>query len=420
MSNENKLPSVITDLKPADCNPRIITPEALDGLKSSVAEFGDIGGIVFNVRLGCLVAGHQRVAALREKFGDGLTIQPDGFGNGRIDTAAGPFGVRFVDWDDTRTRAAMLVANNPEIQGDWTDAAADMLDRLHEEAGDMFAAMKFDRLLVDLRKCGAGQTDEADAEPQINRADELNAKWNVVLGDLWQIGRHRLLCGDSTEPDAVSRVLSDEKPILMVTDPPYGVNYDPAWRADAGVNHNTKKLGTVENDDRADWTTAWDLFPSDVAYVWHAGLKAAVVEASLTRSRFLLRSQIVWVKDRFALSRGDYHWQHEPCLYAVRKNATGHWAGDRSQATVWSIPARDDDGHGHGTQKPLECMARAIRNHYGDVYEPFAGSGTTLVAAENLGRTCYAIELNPPYCAVILDRMKTAFPNLEIKRVYNH
>lgn len=158
MSTESNLPAVITDLKPADCNPRIITPEALDGLKSSVAEFGDIGGIVFNVRLGCLVAGHQRVAALREKFGDGLTIQPDGFGNGRIDTSAGPFGVRFVDWDETRTHAAMLVANNPEIQGDWTDAAVAMLDRLHENAGDMFAAMKFDPLLASLRKELDGMT----------------------------------------------------------------------------------------------------------------------------------------------------------------------------------------------------------------------------------------------------------------------
>lgn len=152
MSNENKLPTSIKDLKPAECNPRIITPEALDGLKSSVSEFGDIGGIVFNVRLGCLVAGHQRVAALREKFGDGLTIEPDGCGNGRIDTAAGPFGVRFVDWDETRTRAAMLVANNPEIQGDWTDAAADMLNRLREESGDIFAAMKLDGLLLSVQK----------------------------------------------------------------------------------------------------------------------------------------------------------------------------------------------------------------------------------------------------------------------------
>lgn len=165
MSNENKRPAVITDLKPADCNPRIITHEALDGLKSSVAEFGDIGGIVFNVRLGCLVAGHQRVAALREKFGDGLTIQPDGFGNGRIATAAGPFGVRFVDWDEIRTRAAMLVANNPEIQGDWTDAAADMLDRLHEEAGDMFAAMKFDRLLASLPEPSNGEVRLQSIQP---------------------------------------------------------------------------------------------------------------------------------------------------------------------------------------------------------------------------------------------------------------
>lgn len=193
----------------------------------------------------------------------------------------------------------------------------------------------------------------------------------------------------------------------MVTDPPYGVEYDPKWRADAGVNKNDKKLGEVLNDDRADWMEAWALFPGDVAYVWHAGKFTAVVSDSLAAAGFEMRSQIIWAKDRFALSRGDYHWQHEPCWYAVRQTGKGHWAGDRSQSTIWKIKSRDDDGVGHGTQKPVECMRRPIENNSSPgqaVYEPFSGSGTTIIAAEQTGRCCYAIELNPAYVDVAIKR----------------
>ena len=193
----------------------------------------------------------------------------------------------------------------------------------------------------------------------------------------------------------------------MVTDPPYGVDYDPTWRAKAGVNRNPDKQGSVENDGRADWRAAWVLYPGDIAYVWHAGRFASVVQASLDASGFAIRSQIIWAKDRFALSRGDYHWQHEPCWYAVREKKTGHWAGDRSQTTLWQIAAREDTGHGHGTQKPVECMRRPIENNSerGEaVYDPFVGSGTTIIAAEMTGRSCHAIEINPAYVDAAIAR----------------
>ena len=122
----------------------------------------------------------------------------------------------------------------------------------------------------------------------------------------------------------------------------------------AGVNLNKAKLGKGANDDRADWREAWALFPGSVAYVWHAGRHASTVQESLEATGFEVRSQIIWAKDRFALSRGHYHWQHEPCWYAVR--GTAAWHGDRKQSTLWQIAARDDHGHGHGTQKPVECM----------------------------------------------------------------
>ena len=226
-----------------------------------------------------------------------------------------------------------------------------------------------------------------------------------VLGDVWILGRHRLVCGDCTDADTVAKCLDGVKPHLMVTDPPYGVEYDPSWRAKAGVNKNTEKMGVVENDGRADWSEAWVLFPGDVAYVWHGGLHSSTVAESLETAGFSVRSQIIWSKDRFALSRGDYHWQHEPCWYAVKNK--GHWAGDRKQSTIWNIKSRDDSGHGHSTQKPVECMKRPIENNSSPgqaVYEPFSGSGTTIIAAEMTGRACYAIELNPTYVDVAVKR----------------
>jgi DNA modification methylase len=194
----------------------------------------------------------------------------------------------------------------------------------------------------------------------------------------------------------------------MVTDPPYGVEYDPSWRNETGVSA-TSRTGKVTNDDRADWREAWALFPGDVAYVWHADRQAAVVQASLEANGFAIRCQLVWAKPRFVLGRGDYHWQHEPCWYAVRKGATGHWQGARDQATLWTIGRADeeDDATRHGTQKPVECVRRPIVNNSeaGDaVYEPFAGSGSTLIAAETTGRRCYAIEIEPAYCDVVIER----------------
>jgi DNA modification methylase len=194
----------------------------------------------------------------------------------------------------------------------------------------------------------------------------------------------------------------------MVTDPPYGVDYDPTWRRRAGVNQNTQKLGIVTNDDRADWTEAWQLFPGDVAYVWHAGLHANTVQQSLVQAGFIPRAQIIWAKDRLVLSRGDYHWQHEPCWYAVRDGASAHRTDDRTQTALWAIPARDDDGHGHGTQKPVACMQQPMANHLAaDVYDPFAGSGSTLIAAEALRRRCFAIEIEPRYVQIAVDRWET-------------
>src|SRR5262249_41373560 len=139
------------------------------------------------------------------------------------------------------------------------------------------------------------------------------------LGDIWQLGNHRVGCGDATSAADVSPVLAGPVPDLMNTDPPYGVSYDPSWRARRKVNSGNLAAGKVLNDDCADWRAAYALFPGDVAYVWHGALHGDVVAAGLAACGFWLRAQIIWVKQHFALGRGDYHWQHETCWYAVRE-----------------------------------------------------------------------------------------------------
>jgi DNA modification methylase len=218
----------------------------------------------------------------------------------------------------------------------------------------------------------------------------------------------------------------------MVTDPPYGVEYDPNWRNAVSKQHS-KRTGRVLNDDRDDWRAAWELFNGDVAYVWHASTHMESVARSLKKCGFLIRSQLIWAKPRFAIGRGEYHWQHECCLYATREDGGGcpsdvpgycegydacwysvreakksHWQGSRKMSTLWSIDfAGQDMKTTHGTQKPVACMRRPIVNNSkrGDaVYEPFCGSGTTLIAAESEGRICYAVELNPGYVDMAVRR----------------
>ena len=182
------------------------------------------------------------------------------------------------------------------------------------------------------------------------------------------------------------------------------MSYDPAWRNRAGRSA-TKRTGKVLNDDRADWREAWALFPGEVAYVWHGALHATTVAESLDACGFAIRSQIIWAKERLVLSRGDYHWQHEPCWYAVREKGKGHWNGDRKQTTLWQIPSRDQDAATvHGTQKPVECMRRPMLNNSAPgqaVYEPFSGSGTIDHRRRDLRpHLASSMELDPAYVDV--------------------
>jgi len=233
------------------------------------------------------------------------------------------------------------------------------------------------------------------------------------LGDLWICGAHRVLCGDATSKTEVNALLQYASPVLLVTDPPYGVSLDPLWREEAGLGKQ-RQVGKVANDDRVDWTSALELFPGDVAYVWHAGIYAAEVASSLNAIGFVVRPQIIWAKQHFTMSRGDYHWQHEPCWYAVRAGKSSGWSGDRTQSTVWEVANlnpfggdRSEEATGHGSQKPLEVIRRPILNNSRvgkAVYDPFLGSGTPLIAAELTNRVCLGVDIEPRYVDLAVKR----------------
>jgi hypothetical protein len=212
----------------------------------------------------------------------------------------------------------------------------------------------------------------------------------VQRGDVWLMGDHRLMCGDSTMAEDVKRLLASAVPHLMVTDPPYGVKLKPERRGE--VLGRPRIPRGVMNDDRADWREAYALFPGDVAYVFHSSIRPEIVIAGLESVGLERRDDIAWVKSQFVLGLGHYQQQYESCWYATRNGRQSHWNEQRDQSNVWFINSNQDGRDNrtiHGTQKPVECMLRPIENSSqpGDgVYDPFVGSGTTIIAAE-LGQT---------------------------------
>ncbi len=326
-----------------------------------------------------VIAGHGRLAAARKLAMSEVPV------------------IAITGLSEIQRRQLMLADNRIALNAGWdAELLALELTDLKSMGADLsvlgFAKGELAKALTPADS--RGLTDEDDV-PALAEATVS------APGDVWCLGSHRIICGDSTNAETVQQLLDGAVPVLMVTDPPYGVNYDPEWRHRSGINHSSR-VGKVENDERADWAQAWALFPGTIAYVWHGALHAGTVAASLEREGFTIRAQIIWAKERLVIGRGDYHWQHEPCWYAVRSK--GNWMGDRKQTTLWTISSKDQDAETvHGTQKPVECMRRPIVNNTapGDaVYEPFLGSGTTLIAAESVGRVCYAVELSPAYVDV--------------------
>jgi DNA modification methylase len=324
------------------------------------------------------------------------------------------------EWTPVQVKAFRLMVNRSVSWADWND------ELLASELQEIQAA-DFD---LGLTGFDPGEIDELLAiedDDRANAAPPLPESSVSKLGDLWVLGSHRVLCGDATSPEAVPRLLDGRKPLLMVSDPPYGIELDSEWRDRAGLNsrgpaeasymkHRTEghTQTTISGDTRADWSEAFALVPSlEVAYVWHASVFTREVLDGLLRIGFLYPQQIIWNKGRSVLSRTHYWWAHEPCWFVRKKNAP--WFGKAGEnSTIWESPSpkmimggSGEEKFDHPTQKPVELMRRPILNHLrrGElVYDPFLGSGTTLAAAETTERTCYGLELDPRYVDVVIER----------------
>ncbi|MGE0575362.1 MAG: site-specific DNA-methyltransferase [Reyranella sp.] len=373
-------------LKPYKNNARTHSEEQVAQIAASIREWGWTQPILVDEKGGVL-AGHGRL----------LAAQSLGIDEVPVIVARG--------WSKAQKRAYVLADNQLALNAGWDR------DLLKVEIGalqDVFdvGLLGFpEDFLADVmadRSAGLTDPDDAPAVP----VNPVSRK-----GDLWLCGSHRLLCGDSTSAEAVDRLLGGVKPHLMVTDPPYGVEYDANWRNERVRSDGTaiagRAVGKVLNDGEADWRGAYELFRGDVAYAWSADLRSREAIEGLEAAGFEIRAQIIWAKQQFAIGRGHYHFQHEPCWYAVRKGATGHWNGDRKQSTLWQIDKPQASETGHSTQKPVECMRRPIVNNSSPgqaVYDPFCGSGTTMIAAEMEGRAAYCMELSEAYCDVIVNR----------------
>jgi DNA modification methylase len=383
-------------------NARKITPAAVDKVAASIQEFGFRQPIVVD-RDGVIIVGHVRLRAAKQLR---LTEVP-------VHVAANltPAQVKAYRLMDNRS--------HEEVAWDMEMLGAELLELKDldiEMALTGFNTGELDKLLVD-----PAMDDKADNAPPLPVVAVSRPR------DLWLLGPHRVLCGDSSNPEAVGRLLGDRKPFLLVTDPPYGIELDSEWRDRAGLNgcgpaeasymkHRTEghTNTSISSDTRADWSDAFALVPSlEVAYVWHASKFTREVLDGLLRIGFVHHQQIIWNKGRAVLTRTPYWFAHEPCWFVRKKNAP--WYGKPGEnSTIWEsaspkfIMGRSGEKKfDHPTQKPIELMRRPILNHTrrGElVYEPFLGSGTTLAAAEITERICYGIELDPKYCDVVIQR----------------
>ena len=242
-------------------------------------------------------------------------------------------------------------------------------------------------------------------------------KTDIVLGDLFEIGEHRLLCGDSTDSDQVAKLMNGSKADMCHTDPPYNIDYE-------GGSKKREKIANDKLDDFPKFlydvytTIATALKKGGAIYVWHASSETHNFIQQFLDAGFLFKSYIVWNKNNSTFGRSDYHWKHEPCIYGWLDGASHKWCGDRKQTTVWDIerPSRSDE---HPTMKPIPLCSKPLENSsdIGDiVLDVFLGSGSTMVASHQLKRKCYGMELDPKYCQVIIDRMKKLDPTLVIKK----
>ena len=392
-------------LTPRANNPRTHSREQVSQIAASIREFGWTNPILVDAN-DEILAGHARLLAARKLRMENLPV------------------IVLGHLSEAQRRALVIADNQLALNAGWDEETLRVeLEALRDADYDL-AIVGFDDVelqrLLEAQDGAQGLTDE-DAVPEVPEQP------TSLPGDLWLLGGHRLICGDCTQADVVEYVLNGAKPFLLITDPPYGIQLDSEWRDRAGLNghgpaepsymkHRTAghHETSISGDTRADWSEAFALLPYlQIGYVWHASKFTSEVLAGLLRIGFVHHQQIIWDKQRTVLTRTLYWFQHEPAWFVRKKNAP--WYGKPGEnSTVWSFPSptfifngSQEEKFDHPTQKPGELMRRPLLNHMlpsESCYDPFLGSGTTLIAAEQTGRVCYGVELDPKYVDVVVRR----------------
>lgn len=376
----------IAEIKPNPSNPRLIKDDKFKKLVQSLKDFPEMANvrpIVVNQDM-VILGGNMRFKAMKEAKWKQIPVE-------------------VVDWDEAKQREFIIKDNVGFGEWDWDDLA------------NNWDAEELDKWGLDVPEFEAQQ--EEAVEDDYEMPDEVQT--DIVLGDLFEIGEHRLLCGDSTQTDTFSKLFDGHKADLVITDPPYNVAYEGG----------TKDKLTIVNDNISDdkfYQFLYDFYTAlgsytkagGAWYVWHAPSEIVNFAKAFKDAGMLLKQQLIWVKNTLVMGRQDYHWKHEPCLYGWKDGASHGWYSDRKQTTVLEFD-RPQKNAEHPTMKPVPLIAYQIGNSskQGDIVaDGFGGSGTTMVAAHQLGRKGYLVEFDPKYCQVIVDRMLKLDPTLTVKR----
>ena len=374
----------ISKLVPYVNNARTHSPEQVMKLRSSLREFGFINPIIIDRDYG-IIAGHGRLLAAKE---EGITEVP----------------CVFVDYlTEAQKKAYILADNRMAMDAGWDEELLRVeIEALQGEAFDVSLTGFDEKELADLFKDGS-DSDAEDDDYDLSAALEKAAF--VERGDIWTVGRHRLMCGDATSTEDVAALMDGRKANLILTDPPYGVSF----KSSSGL--------TIQNDSMKDEefyhflldsfkNMADHLEKGGAAYVFHADTEGLNFRRAFIDAGFHLAGCCIWVKDSLVLGRSDYQWQHEPVLYGFMQNGKHPWYSDRKQTTIWSF-AKPKRNANHPTSKPLDLLGYPIGNSTQEnaiVIDTFGGSGSTLMSCEQMNRTCCTMELDEKYASVILRR----------------
>ena len=376
----------IQSLIPYALNSRTHSDSQVAQIAASIREFGFTNPVLIDDKMN-LIAGHGRLLAARKL---GMDEVP---------------AVVVTGLDDRKRRALIIADNKLALNAGWDEEALRVeLDDLAADYGGLmgFNEDELTALLMDATPV-EGKTDE-DAVP------EVPVEPVTKLGDVWLLGRHRLMCGDSTSIDAVETLMDGYKADLLHTDPPYNVDYDNGSRPKPG-----KSLGKIQNDTmdgesfyeflKSAFTAAYVVLKDDSSiYIWHASSEQINFTKAMIDAGFSYTQQIIWKKPML-LGRGRYQWAHEPCLFGVK--GSPYFTDNRKKTTVWDFGGYDKSKNVHPTQKPVFIPEEAINNSSkqgSNVLDLFGGSGSTLIACEKIGRTNFTMELDPKYCDVIIKR----------------